>query len=556
MTDTESDRNSAEVARRRTFAIISHPDAGKTTLTEKLLLYGGAIHQAGSVKLRRDRRYTTSDWMALERERGISVSTSVMQFEHHGCHVNLLDTPGHNDFSEDTYRTLSAVDSAVMLVDNVKGVEPQTIKLFQVCRLRRIPIVTFINKMDRDGRDPLDLLDEIERVLGIPCVPFTWPIGSGQRFQGVYDREGRRLLRFERAEAGARRAPVSVADLTDPEFRAAIGDAAHKQLLEELELLDGAGDGFSIERFLRGEVTPVFFGSAMNNFGVEPFLDRFMTLGPPPRGRKSEAGVVAPGAKNFSSFVFKVQANMDPQHRDRIAFLRIASGRFYRGMEVWHSRTGRKLALTRPLQFFAQERKTVEEAYAGDIVGLWDPGLLCIGDTLYEGPFVEFEELPRFSPEHFSRVHLADPLKRKQLKKGLDQLTEEGAVQVFYDRLRMERDPILGAVGVLQFEVLIYRLKNEYSVEVRLDPLPFRHARWVEGEKFDPDKFERWISGICLLDNAGRSLCLFKDDWALSRAKTEFPNLSFVAAVQPARSGMGTPLRGSALQPRSTRESI
>ena len=533
--DTEVETLRVEVARRRTFAIIAHPDAGKTTLTEKLLLYGGAIHLAGAVKQKGARRQTTSDWMALERERGISVSTSVMNFQHGDCRINLLDTPGHNDFSEDTYRTLSAVDSAVMLIDSVKGVEPQTIKLFEVCRMRRIPIVTFVNKLDREGRDPLELLDEIERVLGIPCVPMTWPVGSGQTFQGVYDRERRQLLRFERAGAGSTRAPLSIGSVDDPALRDAIGLAAHRRLIEDLQLLDVAGAGFEVERFLAGEVTPVFFGSAMNNFGVEPFFDRFVTLAPPPASRPVGGGEISPHGREFSGFVFKIQANMDPNHRDRIAFLRVASGRFVRGMEVLHVRTGRRLTLTKSLQFFAQDRKLLEEAYAGDIVGLWDPGVLRIGDTLTQGLDVQFEEIPRFSPEHFARVSSADPLKRKQLKKGLDQLSEEGAVQVFYDRTRLERDPVLGAVGVLQFDVLLYRLRTEYGVDIRLERLPFRHARWVEGDGVDPGEIEWRISASCLLDASGRQLILFKDDWALSRAAETFPELKLVAAVQPAR---------------------
>jgi len=538
--EPDLDKLRTEVARRRTFAIIAHPDAGKTTLTEKLLLYGGAIHLAGTVKQKKHAsRQTTSDWMALERERGISVSTSVMQFEHRGCQINLLDTPGHNDFSEDTYRTLSAVDSAVMLIDCAKGVEPQTIKLFEVCRMRRVPIVTFINKMDREGRDPLELLGEIEQVLGIPCVPMTWPVGGGQTFQGVYDRERRQLLHFERSDSGARRAPLSIGSLQDPSLRDAIGASAHERLVEAIELLEVAGDGFHEDRFLAGEVTPVFFGSAMNNFGVEPFLDRFVSLAPAPRARATAGGDISPHGSGFSGFVFKIQANMDPNHRDRIAFLRVASGRFVRGMEVLHVRSGRPMTLNRSLQFFAQDRKLVEEAYAGDILGLWDPGILRIGDTLSQGLDVDFAEIPRFSPEHFARALLADPMKRKQLKKGLDQLSEEGAVQVFYDRRRLERDPVLGAVGVLQFEVLAYRLRTEYGVEVQLDRLPFRHARWVEGEGVDPDKIEYLLSTSCLLDASGRSLILFADDWALSRAVQAFPELKLVAAVQPARREKG-----------------
>jgi len=527
-----------EVARRRTFAIISHPDAGKTTLTEKLLLYGGAIHMAGSVKAARGGRQTTSDWMELERQRGISITTSVLQFEHRGRRVNLLDTPGHNDFSEDTYRTLAAADTALMLIDSVKGVEPQTIKLFQVCRMRKIPIVTFINKMDRDGREPLELLDEIERVLGIPCSPVFWPIGAGHNFQGVYDRWTRQLHRFERA-SGARPAPMETSSLEDPALVEAIGERAHQQLVDELALLDMAGHGFEQEKFLSGEITPVFFGSAMTNFGVEPFLDSFVDLAPGPRARASvTGGLIAADEPRFSAFVFKIQANMDPHHRDRVAFVRVTSGRFRRGMDVLHVRSGKSLTLSRSLHFLAQERTVIDEAFSGDIVGLWDPGVLRIGDTLCEGAPLEFEGVPRFSPEHFVRVRLTDPMKRKQLKKGLDQLSEEGAVQMFFDRKRLERDPVLGAIGQLQFEVTQHRLKSEYGVSVAFDPLPFVHARWIEGEPEDLqlERFERPGRSTCVIDVEDRPLVLFENDWGLRTTIEDNPKLKFIAAVQPGRS--------------------
>jgi len=529
------ERLKTEVARRRTFAIISHPDAGKTTLTEKLLLYGGAVHLAGSVKQRRNDRHATSDWMALERERGISITTSVMQFPYRGYQLNLLDTPGHNDFSEDTYRTLAAADCAIMLLDSAKGVEPQTIKLFEVCRMRCIPIVTFINKMDRDGRDPLDLLDEIERVLGIPASPATWPIGAGAGFQGVYDRWKQQVLRFERGELAAHKAAMQVSSLDDPAFRAAIGDRAHDHLADSLALLHGAGTGFDNQAFRSGALTPVFFGSALTNFGVEPFLDQFIELAPPPLPRATAAGAVSPDASTFSGFVFKIQANMDPLHRDRVAFVRVCSGRFVRGMEVIHGRTGKRLALKRSLQFRAQERTFIEEAFAGDIVGVWDPGLLRIGDSLSEAEGIEFAGIPRFSPEHFVRVILAEPLKRKQLKKGLDQLSEEGAVQVFFHRERLERDPILGAVGRLQFDVIQSRLKSEYEVDVRFEPLPSQHARWVEGS-FDPADLERSGAVLCLLDVEGRPLLLFQNDFWLRQITERHAHLRFIAAVQPGRS--------------------
>ena len=530
-----TERLTAEVARRRTFAIISHPDAGKTTLTEKLLLYGGAVHLAGSVKQRRDDRHATSDWMAIERERGISITTSVMQFPYRGYQLNLLDTPGHNDFSEDTYRTLTAADCAIMLLDSAKGVEPQTIKLFEVCRMRRIPIVTFINKMDRDGRDPLDLLDEIERVLGIPSSPASWPISSGAGFQGVYDRWTEQVLLFARGERGAHKAAMQVSSLDDPAFRGTIGDQAHDRLSDSLALLHGAGAGFDRAAFRRGALTPVFFGSALTNFGVEPFLDQFIGLAPPPRPRATTAGTVSPDAPAFSGFVFKIQANMDPLHRDRVAFVRVCSGRFVRGMEVIHGRTGKRLALKRSLQFRAQERICIEEAFAGDIVGVWDPGLLRIGDSLSEAAGIEFAGIPRFSPEHFVRLILAEPQKRKQLKKGLDQLSEEGAVQVFFHRERLERAPILGAVGRLQFEVIQHRLKSEYDVEVRFDAMPSQHARWVEGS-FDPADLERGDAVLCLYDVERRPLLLFKNDFWLQQTLERHAHLRFIAAVQPGRS--------------------
>ncbi|MBX3027931.1 peptide chain release factor 3 [bacterium] len=525
----------SEAGRRRTFAIISHPDAGKTTLTEKLLLYGGAVRLAGSVKQRRAERHATSDWMALERERGISIATSVMQFPYRGFQLNLLDTPGHNDFSEDTYRTLAAADCAVMLIDSAKGVEPQTIKLFQVCRARQLPIVTFINKLDRHGREPLDLLDEIERVLDMPCTPLNWPIGAGPEFQGVYDREHHRLLRFERGESASHRAVMQASDLDDAALRQAIGAHAHQQLLDEIALLHGAGTTFDLATFRAGHLSPVFFGSALTNFGIEPFLDRFLDLAPPPQPRHTAAGDVGPEAPFFSGFVFKIQANMDPQHRDRIAFVRIVSGRFTRGMDVVHVRTGKSLNLNKSLQLRAQERTLIEEAFPGDIVGLWDPGVLRIGDTLSEDRTVQFDGIPRFSPERFVRVVLTEPFKRKQLKKGLDQLAEEGVVQVFFDRHRLEREPVLGAVGQLQFEVMQYRLKHEYNVDVRLEPLKFQHARWIGNPDFDPDEFERASGATCLVDIEQRPLVLFETDFRLQRALANHPELEFIAAVQPGR---------------------
>jgi peptide chain release factor 3 len=524
-----------QIARRRTFAIISHPDAGKTTLTEKLLLYSRALRMAGSVKARRATRHAKSDWMAMEQERGISVTTSVLQFEYRECHMNLLDTPGHNDFSEDTYRTLTAADSAIMLIDSVKGVEPQTIKLFEVCRMRGIPIVTFVNKMDRLGRDPLELCEQIEQVLGIPTAPANWPIGSGPGFQGVYDRWSQELLRFERSDGGARMAPVTVTTLDDPAFRASIGDSALEELMESLELLDGAGDEFDQDAFLAGEITPVFFGSAMTNFGVEPFLNRFVELAPSPRARASGGNEIDPAEPEFSGFVFKIQANMDPRHRDRIAFVRICSGQFTRGMNVTHQRLGKSMNLARPLQFMAQERMLIDKAVAGDILGLWDSGQLRIGDTLSEGMDVRYDGVPRFSPEHFVRANLLDPLRRKQLKKGLEQLSEEGAVQVFYDRFRLERDPILGAVGLLQFDVVKHRLANEYNVNVGFDRLSYRVARWIQGEA-DLNAVERASTmATVMIDIEGRPIVISDTQWIMNNVMDKFPDLTFVAAVQPGR---------------------
>jgi len=475
--------------------------------------------------------------MAIERERGISITTSVMQFPYRGYQLNLLDTPGHNDFSEDTYRTLAAADSAVMLIDSVKGVEPQTVKLFRVCRMRGVPITTFINKMDRLGRPPLELLDEIEKVLGIPCSPINWPVGSGPGFFGVYDRERREVLRFERAQGGERRALLSTCRLDDPAVQAALGEQLYREVQDEVAILDTAGPAFDRNKFLDGQLSPVFFGSAMTNFGIEPFLDRFVDLAPAPRPRRSSEGMIEPARTGFSGFVFKIQANMDPNHRDRVAFVRICSGRFSRGMEVNHVRVERQLTLGRTMQFLAQERITIDEAYAGDILGVWDGGNLRIGDTLTERGSFEFEGVPRFSPEHFVQVSLRDPMKRKQLKKGLEQLSEEGAVQLFYDRHRLERDPILGAVGVLQFEVIEHRLESEYKVSVRLRPLPYKHARWVEGEPFSPEKFDDGRTTTCVLDAEGRALVLFENDWALRTTIERHPHLQFLAAVQPARAG-------------------
>lgn len=534
-TETAVVRDPSEITRRRTLAIISHPDAGKTTLTEKLLLYGGAIHLAGSVKQRKAERQTTSDWMELEQQRGISISTSVLQFDYEGWRVNLLDTPGHNDFSEDTYRTLAAADSAIMLIDRVKGVEPQTIKLFKVCRMRGIPILTFVNKMDRNGLEPLELLDEIERVLDIPCYPMNWPVGTGVSFQGVYDRQQKCVLRFERGGGGSTRIPVESVDLEDPTIAQAIGDASVAQIREELEILEGASEEWDAERFMAGQLTPVFFGSALSNFGVEPFLHQLVRLASPPRPRPTTEGHWPADARPFSAFVFKIQANMDPRHRDRIAFARICSGFYHPELTVTHQRTGKPLPLSKVYHFMARERIQVKEAYSGDVVGLWDPGVLRIGDTLFEDTPVEFDGIPRFSPEHFVRIRYADAMRRKQLLDGLEQLAEEGAVQIFHDRRRLERFPILGAVGVLQFEVTQFRLKSEYGAEVQFEPLPYLFARWIEGDVSLEELCARGES-TWVYDIEEHPLVLFKTEWTMRRAQEAFPKVKFLAAVQPGRS--------------------
>lgn len=511
--------------RRRTFAIISHPDAGKTTLTEKLLLYGGAIHMAGAVKSRKTQRAATSDWMELERKRGISITSSVLQFEYDDIHWNLLDTPGHQDFSEDTYRTLTAADCAIMLIDAAKGVEAQTRKLFHVCRLRGIPIVTFVNKMDRPGRDPFSLMSEVEDVLGLHTVPFTWPVGSGDRFQGVYDLRQRSVLRFERdgAVSAGRRALVQVKGIDDADLAALLGAEPAQTLHDEVSLLEGAGESFELANFLAGQVTPVFFGSALTNFGVEPFLRAFKALCPPPSARQAAGGVpIEPQDERFSAFIFKVQANMDPAHRDRVAFARICSGRFEAGLKVVHARLGKTLRLNRAEQFFAQEREAVAEAWAGDIVGLFDPGLFRIGDTLSSTAGVRFDAVPRFSPEHFARLRLLDPMKRKQLQKGIEQLSEEGTVQLFTEPGR-EKDPICGVVGRLQFEVLAYRLEHEYGAKVALDALPYAYARWVEGAKsFDELKARR--VPMAVTDQDELAVALLRDEWELNRLVRDNPS--------------------------------
>lgn len=501
-----------EIRRRRTFAIISHPDAGKTTLTEKFLLYGGAVDEAGSVRARRNARRSTSDWMDLERERGISISSTVLQFDAFGCRFNLLDTPGHQDFSEDTYRTLMAADSAVMVIDSAKGIEAQTRKLFDVCRTRRIPILTFMNKLDHPGREPLELLDEIERTLQIAVIPMNWPIGDGPTFQGVYDLQREAVLRFARTEGGRLPAPVSGGSLDDPLLSQLIGDRAYAELRDQVGLIEGVTPAFDRTAFLAGDMTPVFFGSALNNFGVEPFLEALKSLAPSPGHRKTATGDMSPYSPGFSGFIFKIQANMDPLHRDRMAFLRICSGRFEKDMAVHHHRLGRKIKLSRPHRLFARERETVEEAYAGDVVGLINPGLFLIGDSLAAGRPVQFEAIPTFEPEVFAVLEANSLGKLKQFGRGLQQLKEEGAVRVFNQIDAGRNVPILGAVGSLQFDVVLARLKDEYGVDATARPLSVTVARRV------PHSAARqslnWPRQTVLTrDGDGNLVALFQSQW-------------------------------------------
>ena len=508
-----------EVRRRRTFAIISHPDAGKTTLTEKLLLYGGAIHLAGSVKARRTARHATSDWMKMEQERGISVTSSVLQFEYDDRKVNLLDTPGHADFSEDTYRTLIAADSAVMLLDNRRGVEERTRQLYEVCHRRKTPIFTFVNKCDRAGMEPLQLLDDVERDLGLKCYPITWPIIDGSHFLGVYHRLNGQVLLFEKGEDhGQKRAAARVESLQDERLEDLLGAAARERLEEEVELLEMAGTEFTPEAFASGEVSPTYFGSALTNFGVEPFLASFLELAPAPSARESTQGPVDPTSPDFSGFVFKIQANMDPKHRDRIAFVRICSGRFEAGMPAKLVRTGKPIRLSGPTQFLARERTLVEEAWPGDVIGVHDRGNLRIGDTLSLSGDVEFRGIPRFSPEHFARIQIGDPLRRKQLDTGLKQLSEEGAAQVFYSDTGAGVAPIVGAVGMLQFDVLLHRLEAEYGVTARLEALSYRVGRWLEGPQADVERIGSGIGRALVYDSKDRPLVLFESEWSLRTA--------------------------------------
>ena len=534
--DPERAALSEAVARRRNFAIISHPDAGKTTLTEKLLLYGGAIQQAGAVKAKGEQRKVTSDWMELEKQRGISITSTVLQFDYSGSTVNLLDTPGHQDFSEDTYRTLAAADNAVMLEDAAKGLEPQTRKLFEVCRMRRIPIFTFINKMDRPGREPLELIDEIEKELGLACWPVNWPIGSGDRFRGVIDRRSHEVILFERAERGRQSAEKRLAG-DAPELASLVEPELLEQAFEELELLEGAGADLDLELVHAGELSPVFFGSAMTNFGVRPFLDAFLELAQRPTARTSREGPVDPLRPGFSGFVFKLQANMDPRHRDRVAFVRVCSGHFEKDMTVQHARSGRAIRLSRPQKLFGQDREVVEDAYPGDVIGLNNPGMFAIGDTLYHGPRVEYEGIPCFSPEIFAWLRNPNPSAFKSFRKGVNELREEGAVQVLYDTDASKRDPILAAVGQLQLEVVQYRLENEYGVKTRVEPMEFNVARWVSGGWPALEAVGRIFNCKTVRDPWDRPVLLFRNDWNLNQLREDHPDLE-LASVAPVVSGV------------------
>ena len=502
-----------EIKRRRTFAIISHPDAGKTTLTEKFLLYGGAIAQAGAVKGKKNSRHAVSDWMEIEKQRGISVTSSVMQFQYKNYCINILDTPGHQDFSEDTYRTLMAADSAVMVIDASKGVENQTRKLFKVCVMRHIPIFTFVNKMDRESRNPFDLMEQIESELGIQTYPVNWPIGSGKEFKGVYDRDKKHIISFE-ASGGQHQVAATEVDLSDPSLDSLIVEDLHSTLCDDIELLDGASYEFDIEKVRKGELSPVFFGSALTNFGVEPFLENFLEMTTSPTPRNSSAGIIDPFDPEFSAFVFKIQANMNKAHRDRITFLRICSGKFDKDMEVLHVQGNKKLRLSQPQQIMAQEREIIDEAYAGDIIGVFDPGIFAIGDTICSPKKkFEFESIPTFAPEHFMRVRQKDTLKRKQFVKGTTQIAQEGAIQIFHEPDSGMEEVIVGVVGVLQLEVFEYRMKNEYNVDLFKEGLPYSYIRWIDNKDVDPKTLKLSSDTKLVKDFRDNYLLLFTSEW-------------------------------------------
>ncbi|MDG6773587.1 peptide chain release factor 3 [Thiomicrorhabdus sp. ZW0627] len=515
-----------ETSKRRTFAIISHPDAGKTTVTEKLLLYGGAIQMAGAVKSRKTDRAATSDWMKMEQERGISVASSVMQFPYKNVMMNLLDTPGHEDFSEDTYRTLTAVDSALMVIDVAKGVEDRTIKLMEVCRLRDTPILTFINKLDREGRDPIDLMDEVEEVLKINCAPMTWPIGMGKRFKGIYHLYNNTIRLFAQADGQRAAEGELIEGLDNPRLDELLGDQA-EELRDEVELVRGASHEFDLDAFLKGELTPVFFGSAVNNFGLQELLDGFAQYAPPPKDRETETRLVKADEGKLTGFIFKIQANMDPQHRDRVAFMRIVSGKYEKGMKLKHVRIGKDVKIAKAITFLANKREQAEEAYPGDIIGLHNHGTIKIGDTFTEGEELKFTGIPNFAPELFRRAQLKDPMKMKALQKGLTQLSEEGATQLF--RPIANNDLILGAVGILQFEVVAQRLKDEYNVSCIFEPVNVNTARWVIGDKAEIDKFLAKVRDNVAYDAADQLVYIAPTRVNLSLTEERWPNLQFVA---------------------------
>ncbi len=520
-----------QISRRRTFAIISHPDAGKTTLTEKFLLYGGAIAQAGVVKGKKNSRAATSDWMEIEKQRGISVTSSVMQFQYNGFCINILDTPGHQDFSEDTYRTLMAADSAVMVIDGAKGVEPQTRKLFKVCAMRHIPIFTFINKMDREAKDPFDLLDELERELGIETYAMNWPIGSGKDFQGVYDREKSQLLFFS-GISGKNKAAKHEIDLYDPAVAQLLdSEAKHQQLIDDVELLS-AGRELDIDEVKHGQLSPVFFGSALTNFGIEPFLESFLKMTPPPLPRVADCGEIDTFSPDFSAFVFKIQANMNKAHRDRLAFMRICSGKFQRDAEYYHVQTGRKMRLSQPQQLMAAEREIVEEAYAGDVIGVFDPGIFSIGDTItVPGKKFKYSGIPVFAPEHFARVSAKDSMKRKQFVKGTEQIAQEGAIQIFKVPNSGMEEVIVGVVGTLQFDVFEYRMKNEYGVDLRMEGLPYEEIRLIDKYPGDLSDLNLGSDAELLEDYRGRNLLVFTSFWAIDFTCRRNPGLELSEIV-------------------------
>ena len=519
--------NQEQINRRRTFAIISHPDAGKTTLTEKFLLYGGAIQSAGSVKGKASDRHAVSDWMEIEKKRGISITSSVMQFEYDGYCINILDTPGHQDFSEDTYRTLMAADSAVMVIDAAKGIEPQTRKLFKVCAMRDIPIFTFINKMDREARDPFDLLDELETEFGIATYPITWPIGCGLRFKGVYHREQKKIISYADAHRGRERLSSIDCDITDTtKLDQLIGQEERAELVEQVELLDGAGVDFDLEAVRHGKLSPVFFGSALNNFGIETFLECFLRMTTPPLPRKTDGDTVYPSDDKFSAFVFKIQANMNKAHRDRLAFMRICSGKFSRDTEYFHVQGNKKMRLSQPQQLMAAEREIVEEAYAGDVIGVFDPGIFAIGDTItVPGKKFTYSGIPTFAPEHFSRVSAKDSMKRKQFVKGTEQIAQEGAIQIFKVPNSGMEEVIVGVVGTLQFDVFQYRMKNEYGVDLRMESLPYEEIRLIDSYPGDLSDLNLGSDAELLEDYRGRSLLVFSSYWAIDFTCRRNPGL-------------------------------